>query len=123
MEERRKAKRLKAENEIAVTVVDDKATPFKETKFKKHSVDVSVSGAKIQSNIFLPVGTLITIKMKLKTLGKMITTIGKVKWTKGIIKDKSYEAGVEFIDTPYEDVLKLEEYISRGVDVHDFKNK
>ena len=118
MEERRKEKRLKSRNEIDVTVVSDDKQPVEERKFNNHSMDVSMSGAKIKSNISLPVDTLITIKMKLKSLGKMITTVAKVKWTKSMFKDKSYEAGVEFIDIPDESTLKLQEYISQGVDIH-----
>jgi hypothetical protein len=118
MQERRKEKRLKDKNEIAVTIVDDEKKPVQGEMFNNHSIDISVSGAKIQSNIFLPVDTLITIKMKLKNLGKMIL-IGKVKWTDVIFNDKLYEAGVEFLEKPPE----LEEYISRGVDIHSFDDK
>jgi hypothetical protein len=123
MEERRKEERLKDENEIAVTLVDDEKNPVQGKNFNNHSMDISVSGAKIKSNILLPVGSLIMIKMKLKNMGKMITTIGKVKWTKGVFKDKSYEAGVKFIDTPIESIFKLEEYISQGVVIHRLDDK
>jgi len=118
MQERRKEKRLKDKNEVAVTIVDDEKNTVQEEIFNSHTTDISVSGAKIQSNIFLPVDTLITIKMKLKNLGKMIL-IGKVKWTDVVFNDKLYEAGVEFVEKPPE----LEEYISRGVDIHNFEDK
>jgi len=120
MKEKRKARRLNDESEIAVTIVDDEKNSFKEKRFNSQSMNISVSGAKIKSNIPLPVNTLIMIKMKLKTLGKMINTLGKVKWTKGILENKSYEAGVEFVDIPGESVEYIQEYISRGVDRHDF---
>ena len=129
MEERRKEERLKDENEIAVTLVDDEETPVKEKRLNNQSLDISVSGAKIQSNTPLPVDTLIRIKFKLKKIGKMIATTGKVKWTNGLYMNKFYEAGVEFVDTSYksllvleeyiasyQSILVLEEYISRGVD-------
>jgi hypothetical protein len=118
MKEKRKEKRLKVENKIAVTVVDDNKTPVKGKSFNNHSMDISMSGAKIKSNILLPVDTLILVKMKLQNLGKIITTIGKVKWIKSKLKSKSYEAGVEFVDTSSESFLELEEFISRGVDIH-----
>ncbi|PKN50682.1 MAG: hypothetical protein CVU55_15760 [Deltaproteobacteria bacterium HGW-Deltaproteobacteria-13] len=120
MKEKRKARRLKDESEIAVTIVDDKKNSFKEKRFNSQSMNISVSGAKIKSSIPLPVNTFIMIKMKLKTLGKMINTLGKVKWTKGILENKSYEAGVEFVDIPDESIEYIQEYISRGVDRHDF---
>ena len=123
VKERRKNQRLKKENEIAVTVIDDEKKPVKGKRFKNHSLDISVSGAKIKSSIPLSVDTLIMIKMKLKNLGKIITTVGKVKWTKGILKDKFLEAGIEFVDTPSQLVLQLEECISQGVDIHDPDDK
>jgi hypothetical protein len=36
----------------------------------------------------------------------------KVKWVKIIIDDESYEAGVEFVNTPIYAIKKLEDYIS-----------
>jgi hypothetical protein len=107
LQERRKEERLNDKNEIVVTIVDDEKKPVKEKRFNSHSMDISVSGAKIKSSIFLSVDTLIMVKMKLKNLEKMITTIGKVKWTDVLFKDMSFEAGVEFVDIP----LELEEYI------------
>ena len=52
------------------------------------------------------------IEMTLKTLRQMITVIGKVKWIKVVFEDESYEAGVEFVNTPSEAIHKLENYIS-----------
>jgi hypothetical protein len=120
MKEKRKARRLNDESKITVTNVDDEKNSSKEKRFNSKSMNISVSGAKIKSSIPLPVNTLIMIKMKLKTLGKIINTFGKVKWTKGILENKSYEAGVEFVDIPDESIEYIQEYISRGVDRHDF---
>jgi len=59
----------------------------------------------------LPVDTLLKIDFKLKTLEKLITALGKVKWIKVLIEDKSYEAGEEFVDTLIEAIEKLKFYI------------
>jgi hypothetical protein len=82
-----------------------------------------MSGAKIKSNIILPVDTLIMIKMKLKKLDKVITIIGKVKWAKRRLKDLFFEEGIEFGDTPSQDILQLKEHISRGMDIHSSDDK
>ena len=42
----------------------------------------------------------------------MITVMGKVKWIKIIYEDESYEAGLEFVNTPGEAIKKIENYIS-----------
>jgi len=71
-----------------------------------------VSGAKLQSNIFLPIDTLLRIDFKLKNIQQMITAMGKVKWIKIICEDECYDAGVEFVNTPREAIQKLADYIT-----------
>jgi len=112
MDEKRRAQRLEEENEITITIVPGGKNPPKEKIIYNYSKDISVSGAKIQANIFLRIDSLLMIEMTLKTLRQMITVIGKVKWIKVVIEDESYEAGVEFVNTPGEAIHKLEDYIS-----------
>ena len=112
MDERRRAQRLEEENEITITIVSGGENPLKEKILYNHSKDISVSGAKIQAHIFLPVDTLLRIEMTLKSLRQMITVIGKVKWIKVVFEDESYEAGVEFFNTPSDVIKKLTEYVS-----------
>jgi len=106
MKEKRKTERLKEFNEITTTVISG------EKIFYNYSEDISVSGAKIRGNIFLPVDTLLKIDFTLKNLQQKITAPGKVKWIKTIIENKYYEAGVEFVNTPLEAIKKLEDHIS-----------
>ena len=75
--------------------------------------DISVSGAKIQGNIFLPVDTILKIDITFKNLQQKITSIGKVKWNKVIIENESYEAGVEFVDAPDETIQTLYELMQK----------
>ena len=105
-QEKRKTERLKEFNEITTTIISG------EKNFYNYSEDISVSGAKIRGNIPLPIDTLLKIDFTLKNLQQKITALGKVKWIKIIIDDESYEAGVEFVDTPNEAIKKLEDYIS-----------
>ena len=112
MDERRRAQRLEEENEITITIVSGGEKPPKEKILYNYSKDISVSGARIQAHIFLPVDSLLRIEMTLKTLRQMIIVLGKVKWIKVIFEDESYEAGVELFNTPSEAIKKLTEYIS-----------
>ena len=113
MDERRRAQRLEEENEITITIVSGGEKPPKEKILYNYSKDISVSGARIQAHIFLPVDSLLKIEMTLKNLRQMITVIGKVKWIKVVFEDESYEAGVEFFNTPPSDgIKKLADYIS-----------
>jgi PilZ domain len=118
MKERRKAERLKELNEITISVTSEEKNILKNEFLNNYSKDISLSGAKIQSNILLPVDTLLKIDFKLKTLEKEITALGKVKWIKVLIEDKSYEAGVEFVDTPSESIKKLKFYLLQMRKLH-----
>ena len=79
MDERRRSSRLKDENEIIITVISNRKKLSKETISYNYSKDISVSGAKIQTNILLPIDTLLKIDFKLKTLAQQITALGKVE--------------------------------------------
>jgi hypothetical protein len=110
--EKRKTQRLKEEHEVTITIVSDEKNLPKGKNILEHSRDISASGAKIQGNILLPVDTLVNIDLTLESLHQKITALGKIKWIKIIKEDDSYEAGVEFVDTPAEAIKKIEEYIS-----------
>jgi hypothetical protein len=123
MGERRRAPRLEEENEITITIVSGGGISPKEKILYNHSKNISVSGARIQAHIFLPVDTLLMIEMTLKTLRQMITVIEKVKWIKVVFEDESYEAGVEFFNTPSEAIKKLSEYIAWKQNFKSLNNK
>lgn len=111
MEEKRKSRRLKDENEITVNVISAEKKPLQEKLFYNYSADISVAGARIKAPIFLPAGTILMIEMTLKTLHQMITVLGKVKWARVIFDNESFEAGVEFFNAPGDDMKQLSEYI------------
>jgi putative transposon-encoded protein len=112
MEEKRIAPRLEEENEVTISVISKRKNLPKEKSIYNYSEDISASGAKIKTNILLPVDTLLNIDFTLKNLQQKINAIGKVKWIKIIIEDKYYEVGIEFVDTPREAIQKIEDYIS-----------
>ena len=112
MDEKRRAKRLPEKSEVTITVAAGGKNFPREKVIYNYGKDVSASGAKIQSNIFLPIDTLLKIDFKLKNLQQMITAMGKVKWIKIIYEDECYDAGVAFVNTPKEAIQKLSDYIS-----------
>jgi c-di-GMP-binding flagellar brake protein YcgR len=112
VDERRRAPRLNEENEVTIAVVSGEGNLPEETVIHNRSKDISVSGARIQAHLYLPVDTLLMIEMTLSTVRQMIKVIGKVKWIKIIYEDESYEAGVEFVNTPSDAIKKLQDYIS-----------
>lgn len=112
MDEKRRAKRLKEDSEVTITIVAGGKRYPKGKVIYNTSKDISASGTKIQSNIFLPIDTLLKIDFKLKNIQQMISAMGKVKWIKIVCEDESYDAGVEFVNTPKEAVQKIADYIA-----------
>jgi PilZ domain. len=116
MEEKRRAPRIKEENEVTITV-DSEENNLSQAKIRdifinNYTKDISESGAGIKTNIRLPVDALIELEFTSKGVRQQIKTLGKVKWVKVIIQDESYEAGVEFCGAPSDAIKKLGDYIS-----------
>lgn len=111
MYEKRRAKRLRQENEIAIQIVSA-GKPMPDIKIIYHiSKDISSSGARIQANAFLPVDTILKIQLTLKNPPRMVTALGKVRWIRSLYGDETYEAGMEFVDTPSETIKLLADHV------------
>lgn len=115
----RKAERLDEENEINITILSDVENPTGKEITYKYSEDISMTGTRIKGNVLLPVDTFLKIDLTLKNAKQRITVFGRVKWSKAAQDGKSYEAGVEFVDTPDEAIRKLGDYI---VSINQYKS-
>ena len=111
MKSARKAERLNEENEIIITILSEIQNLPKEKIIYNYSEDISMTGTRIQGNVLLPIDTFLKIDLILKNLKQNVTVFGKVKRNKALVEGESYEAGVEFVDTPTESIKKLEDYI------------
>lgn len=100
MEDRRKEKRQRQLNRIDVSVISE-ASNHSEVRIPyQYSEDISASGAKIRGDISIPLNTLLQINLTLRHLKRQVTALGEVKWIKTVIRNKVYEAGVQFIKMP-----------------------
>jgi len=115
----RKAERLDEENEINITILSDVENPTGKEVVYKYSEDISMTGTRIKGNVLLPVDTFLKVDLTLKNAKQKITVFGRVKWSKAAQDGKSYEAGVEFVDTPDESIRKLGDYI---VSINQYKS-
>ena len=113
MNEKRHSVRLKEFNEITTTIISEEINLSEEPVFYNLSEDISMSGAKIRGNRFLPVDTVLKIDFNLKNLRQKITATAKIKWIRSIFEDKWYEAGVEFINAQSEMIRNLDHYIAQ----------
>ena len=112
MDEKRRAKRLKKEYEVVITIVSGAKDISREKIIYSYSEDISAYGARIRANILLPVNTLLKIDFNLEELHQNIEAMGKVKWIKILYDDEAYEAGVEFVNTPGEAIRKITDYVT-----------
>ena len=110
MEERRRTSRMKDENEVTITDISGENNFPKERIIDDRFEDISVYGAKIKTNMLLPVDTLLELDFKSKGVLQQINLLVKIKWTKVVVENESYEMGVEFY--PSKAIEKLEDYIS-----------
>jgi c-di-GMP-binding flagellar brake protein YcgR len=111
MMERRRAPRLTENNDITITIMSMENKPSQGNIIYSRSTDISMTGARIQTHLYLPVDSLLKIKIFLKNPPQMITVFGKVKWIKDLVQGASYEAGIEFADVPGEITHQLADYI------------
>ena len=119
MEERRRVPRINEENEVTLVIFSEEDKLPKERLIDNYTKDISKLGAKIHTNILLPIDSLIELEFTSRGLREQINALGIVKWVKVIIEDESYEAGVEFCGAPAEVMERLGEYISRQQEVND----
>jgi hypothetical protein len=112
MDERRRTPRIKEENKVTITVISGEEN-ISEKKVNYYlSKDISASGIRIQTNIFLHVNTQLKIEVKLKDSPQIITAFAKVIWIKTFSNVGFYEAGLKFFKTSNEMIQQLEDYIS-----------
>jgi hypothetical protein len=112
MDERRRTSRIKEENKVTITVISGEENLPKKIINWYLSKDISKSGIRIQTNIFLPVNTQLKIEVTLKDPHRMITAFAKVIWIKRFSSNDFCEAGLKFFNTTNEMIQQLEDYIS-----------
>jgi hypothetical protein len=113
MYEKRNTRRLVEENEITIEVVSMDKLPLNKKITYNISKDISFTGARIQTNAFLPLDTLLKIQLMLTNPPRMVTAIGKVKWVRSLYGDESFEAGLEFVDTSSDAIKMLSDHVTK----------
>ena len=111
MIERRRHERLNVLNWISVSSGDAHNDILSQKAAYNYSENISVSGTKIRGNVPLAVGSMVMIDYFVNSSSEVITLTGKIVWTKMIIENEYYEAGVEFVAVPAISEQKLKNYI------------
>ncbi len=98
--ERRNVQRIEQETKVAFSVIS--GGEFAHHRKLSHSLtkNISLSGILIQSDVFIPVGSIMTLELVLEKNPEVITVIAKVRWIKALFENESFAVGLEFVELP-----------------------
>ena len=113
MIEKRKAKRKKEGNVVAIDVVSGgKVDSRKKTSFAI-SEDISICGIKILSETIFPIDSQLRIKLSLAKAKKTVNMTGTVRWIRSL-DEKLHEIGIEIMDASMENIKILFEHLYKN---------
>lgn len=109
--EKRRETRVSEENKVVFQIIPENEE--EERAFYSFSVDVSLGGLRIMTDMPLPVRTKVKVEITLSDTKKVITGIAEVRWVKSLVEDKIFEMGLEFVDLDPHSQLFLFEHVSK----------
>jgi len=113
MTEQRRAKRIKEEAQVTIKLLpSERFTPGKKITYHL-TKDISSTGLRIMANTFLPINSMLKIELSLTKPLRYITAIGRIRWVKSRYADELFEMGIEFLDTPEENIQALKDHIAK----------
>lgn len=109
--DRRRDQRLEEENQISFSVSPEEEAYSYRRMARCLTRNISRNGAMIYTDMFLPVGSLLTLELYLGRPYDVITMVGEVRWIRSLPGDEEFEAGLEFIDIPPGGAVTLITYL------------
>lgn len=76
--------------------------------------DLSQGGIRLGSSSFIPLGTMVTLQIKLADEGPVVDMQGKVVWVKYLAHTDNYQIGLEFGGDAAYGRLKIAQYVSKA---------
>jgi hypothetical protein len=98
--ERRHVQRIEQETKVAFSVMSGGEFAHHRKVAYSLTKNISLSGIMIESNVFIPVGSMLTIELSLERNPEVISVIGQVRWIKTLFEDECFAVGLEFVDLP-----------------------
>ncbi|MFC2168377.1 PilZ domain-containing protein [Acidobacteriota bacterium] len=92
----RKEERFEEENKVVIEWADYKEQQINNTIYA-FTKDLSISGAKILTDVNFPMNTQFIITLTLSRSKQIISLSAKVKWVKPVYDGDLYEVGLELI--------------------------
>ena len=104
----RKDKRFMERNTVFIKSTSENGDAFYGHGINAHTHDLSLSGARICTPHYFPVGSVVRIVIDLERTHQSIKMDGEVKWTKKSEEDDDlFESGVEFLHSISQTLLSL----------------
>jgi c-di-GMP-binding flagellar brake protein YcgR len=107
----RKDPRRRDELPVEIEILLDESHSDNNSVLYAQIKDISAGGVKILTSVYIPLSTLVRLKITLSKLGESIGPIGKVVWGKRCENSDMYEMGLEFENIPPDILCTLLEYI------------
>ncbi len=104
----RKDKRFIERNTVFIKSTSESHEPPSNNGTNAHTHDISLSGARICTPQYFPVGSVVRIVIDLERTHQSIKVDGEIKWTKKSEEDDDlFESGVEFLHSISQTLLSL----------------
>jgi hypothetical protein len=104
----RKDKRFVERNTVFIKSTSEAKETPRGNGINAHTHDLSLSGARIRTPQYFPVGSVVRIVIELERTHQSIKVDGEVKWTKKSEEDDDlFESGVEFLHSISQTLLSL----------------
>ncbi len=104
----RKDKRFMERNTVFVKSTSEGSEVLYGRGINAHTHDISLSGARICTPHYFPIGSVVRIVIDLERTHQSIKVDGEVKWTKKSEEDDDlFESGVEFLHSISQTLLSL----------------
>jgi c-di-GMP-binding flagellar brake protein YcgR len=111
--ERRRESRVNEEDKVIIELLTNGQPPKDKSAINALTKDISPGGARVMTNILLPVGTPLKMEIVLSQRRRRIRTSGIVRWARSVYEEELFEMGIEFTKVSPEDKMLLLDHTYR----------
>ena len=112
-QERRQESRINEEDKVVVELLTNGQIPGDKPIINALTKDISPGGARIMTNILIPVNTLLKLDIVLSQRRRRVHGTGIVRWSRSVYQEELFEMGIEFTQISPEDKMILLEHTYR----------
>lgn len=111
MKEKRKEERIPDELKFTLSPLTGAEPSDADEIYYSLTRDISAGGARIVTNVPLPVDTLARFEIGLSKIRRIVRGTCRVRWVNRLFEDDIFEIGLEFIDLDPESIGALLEHV------------